>query len=668
MLKGRSAIWLTLLLLLTLHGRGQQPDNEAGKGGTEGAGDSAILLVGFDTALWVGRPVFRIDSGRGFQPDNGATGVGRASRSDRTPALGEPFDAAWARVLQLLNTDPRIYTFRIRAPLENRTAHPLDISLYAGTISYTDAWLLSSGRASVHIIGGTLRAPVPGTTLLQQQYHILPLYLPPHWSGELLVSLRQPIKDFNFGALQLFSYPALAAAYATEYESDHGDLIFQWLFHGFLLFQLLYVLFQWIIIRRREYGYYFCYIAVVTLYFLLKFESRLGLSLLFTHLAVLKVYLGRTLLIFPYFLYFRFVRSFLEIPVRYPALNKWIVPLEYFLLAYMVFDAVFIFISFDQQRQYTFFTFVLLAIFLLSTSFIVYLFRYRQTLIYFVLTGSLLVAVGNIAGLLLSYLQNIRNMDLGVSNILIFSQVGVILEMVCFTAGLGYKRHVAEKEKLRSQERLIEQLQANEQLQARMQHIRNKIAQDLHDDIGSTLSSISILSDLALRGDQQGVARETIGEIKDSSLLLMERMDDIVWSINPRNDSLENLLMRVRHFATTLFEARGIEYQITIQKDLDKVRLPMDYRQHIYLILKEAINNLVKYAQAGHAGIRVEYSEGVLELEVRDDGRGWDIGVGGRTGNGLPGMQRRADLMGAVLEIRSVPGEGTAIVLRAEVG
>jgi signal transduction histidine kinase len=68
--------------------------------------------------------------------------------------------------------------------------------------------------------------------------------------------------------------------------------------------------------------------------------------------------------------------------------------------------------------------------------------------------------------------------------------------------------------------------------------------------------------------------------------------------INPRNDSLENLLMRVRHFATTLFEAKGIDYTIDIQQHVDEVRLPIEYRQHIYLILKEAINNLVKYAQA----------------------------------------------------------------------
>jgi signal transduction histidine kinase len=223
-----------------------------------------------------------------------------------------------------------------------------------------------------------------------------------------------------------------------------------------------------------------------------------------------------------------------------------------------------------------------------------------------------------------------------------------------------------EKEKIRSQEKLIDQLKANELLQSRMQHIRNKIAQDLHDDIGSTLSSISILSDLAMKDNSGSTTMETMNEINDSSILLMERMDDIVWSINPRNDSLDNLLMRVRHFATTLFEARDINYRIDIQKNINEVRLPMDYRQHIYLILKEAINNLVKYGHASVASIDVQFDHRHLQLCVRDNGQGFDPSVPS-TGNGLSGMYRRASLMNADISIVSAPGAGTTIRLRVDI-
>jgi signal transduction histidine kinase len=294
------------------------------------------------------------------------------------------------------------------------------------------------------------------------------------------------------------------------------------------------------------------------------------------------------------------------------------------------------------------------------------MYRRRQALIAYIISGSLFVATGHILGLIFSYLEINRHIDLGVPDIFVFPHAGIVLEVLCFTAGLSYKSLMTEREKLSSQEKLIEQLKANDLLQHRMQHIRNKIAQDLHDDIGSTLSSISILSDLALRESSSSQNLEAMNEIKDSSILLMERMDDIVWSINPRNDSLENLLMRVRHFATTLFEARGVEYTIDIQKNISEVRLPMDHRQHIYLILKEAINNLVKYADATQAWLEVRFDDRHLILSVRDNGRGFDPAQSAR-GNGLGGMRRRAELMNARVEIDSLPGQGTSIHLRVSI-
>ena len=224
----------------------------------------------------------------------------------------------------------------------------------------------------------------------------------------------------------------------------------------------------------------------------------------------------------------------------------------------------------------------------------------------------------------------------------------------------------AEKEKIKSQENLIEQLKANELLQTKMQHIRNTIAQDLHDDIGSTLSSISILSNLALKEKNADQTMSTMHEIKDSSVMLMEKMDDIVWSINPRNDSLENLLSRIRRFATTLFEAKNIDYSIIIPDSIHELNLPIEWRQHIYLILKEAINNLVKYSEATQAGIEVGYQQGWLELELNDNGRGFDSSRT-LTGNGLLSMRHRAEEMRAELTVHSTEGQGCQVKLRLKI-
>lgn len=199
-----------------------------------------------------------------------------------------------------------------------------------------------------------------------------------------------------------------------------------------------------------------------------------------------------------------------------------------------------------------------------------------------------------------------------------------------------------------------------------LERLRAKISTDLHDDIGSTLSSISILSNMALKEKNNAINTGMMEEIKENSVLLMERMDDIVWSINPKNDSLENLLLRIRKFATRLFEAANIDYRIEIQENIKGTRLPMAYRQHVYLVMKEAINNLVKYAAATEALIVVHYQNNCLLAKIQDNGKGFDASLY-CTGNGILNMQQRAALMNADLLIDSRPGEGTSISLRIKI-
>jgi ligand-binding sensor domain-containing protein/signal transduction histidine kinase len=205
-----------------------------------------------------------------------------------------------------------------------------------------------------------------------------------------------------------------------------------------------------------------------------------------------------------------------------------------------------------------------------------------------------------------------------------------------------------------------------------IERLRHRISTDLHDDIGSTLSSISILSDMALH-DQESIRRSPapavptmIKEIRDNSLSLLEKMDDIVWSINPRNDTLESLLLRIQRFGSQLFEARGIEYDIDIEPEIRQIRLQMEHRQHLYLIMKEAVNNLVKYAGARKAHIRVHAVRQFLVVRISDDGTGFNPAVA-RTGNGIINMKNRAAAMKAALDIETSPGNGTAVTLTLKI-
>lgn len=194
----------------------------------------------------------------------------------------------------------------------------------------------------------------------------------------------------------------------------------------------------------------------------------------------------------------------------------------------------------------------------------------------------------------------------------------------------------------------------------KIEKLRNKISLNLHDDIGSTLSSISILSDMALHGNSEPRTEEMLVEIKENSILMMERMDDIVWSINPNNDSLESLFLRIKVFAAKLFEAKGINYKIEIDESIKNIHISMENRQHIYLLMKEAINNLVKYSECTEAEILVIYQSTLLKIKIKDNGKGFDMGQE-RTGNGLYNMKKRAYEMNGKIEIHSMKNEGTKI-------
>ncbi len=200
----------------------------------------------------------------------------------------------------------------------------------------------------------------------------------------------------------------------------------------------------------------------------------------------------------------------------------------------------------------------------------------------------------------------------------------------------------------------------------RLEKLRSKISTDLHDDIGSTLSSISILSDMVIKENDASQSKHMISEIKEISLSLMEKMDDIVWSINPANDTLENLLLRIKRFASKVFEAKNINYEILIDESVKDVKLSMEYTQHIYLILKEAINNLIKYSQCTQASIKVKHQNKILSLYLSDNGVGFDKNSI-QYGNGLLSMQHRSQLMGSALIIETKPGEGTKIILKVKI-
>jgi signal transduction histidine kinase len=197
-----------------------------------------------------------------------------------------------------------------------------------------------------------------------------------------------------------------------------------------------------------------------------------------------------------------------------------------------------------------------------------------------------------------------------------------------------------------------------------LEKMRNHIARDLHDDIGSTLSSIHILSKVALQSHAD--SSSSLSKIMDRSSAIMEKMDDIVWTINPRNDTMEQLLYRMKEFAAEMLEPLNIQYTFDEDGDLSSLQVDIRQRKDLYLLFKEAVNNAAKYSRCKHLLIQIRRTKDYLQMEIADDGIGFTED-GLKSGNGLKNMRERAASMPASIRIDSVLGKGTSIDLQVPV-
>jgi ligand-binding sensor domain-containing protein/two-component sensor histidine kinase len=198
-----------------------------------------------------------------------------------------------------------------------------------------------------------------------------------------------------------------------------------------------------------------------------------------------------------------------------------------------------------------------------------------------------------------------------------------------------------------------------------LERVRTRIASDLHDDIGSGLSRLAILSEVA-RHDAGGTrVSERLGEIANVARELVDSMSDVVWLINPKRDQLSDLVQRMRRFAADLLTAKGIE--LTFQgPDERRVKVDTNVRRHLFLIFKEAVNNAARHSGCTKADIRFGLDDGHLVLTVKDNGQGFDPAQAVE-GNGLINMRERARLLQAMFLVTSDPGSGTTIKLRTPV-
>jgi ligand-binding sensor domain-containing protein/signal transduction histidine kinase len=196
-----------------------------------------------------------------------------------------------------------------------------------------------------------------------------------------------------------------------------------------------------------------------------------------------------------------------------------------------------------------------------------------------------------------------------------------------------------------------------------LEAIRRQIATDLHDEMGAGLSQVAILSEVARR-DAPAASGDLLGEIAQLARDMRESMADIVWSIDPRKDRLEDLVRRMRQLAFNLLERDGlrVEFVAPPDQELGGIVLSPDRRRHLLLVFKEAIHNVARHARATVVRVRLDLRPGALRLSVEDNGRGFDPEAA-RDGHGLGSLRDRAAQLSGNLHLTSQPGHGTVLTV-----
>ncbi|MBK5285392.1 MAG: hypothetical protein JJE25_08295, partial [Bacteroidia bacterium] len=193
---------------------------------------------------------------------------------------------------------------------------------------------------------------------------------------------------------------------------------------------------------------------------------------------------------------------------------------------------------------------------------------------------------------------------------------------------------------------------------------RKRISADLHDDLGSTLTKISLMSQVAanIAGDRQ---QETLRKISEDSSDMVDKMNGIIWALNTENDTLPNLIAYIRKQAYAMFEDSTINLTMNISELVEEIPVSGEVRRNIFLVVKEALHNVLKYSQATEVSLSMEMHSGALNISISDNGRGFVLNgkpTGG--GTGIANMKKRMKESGSTVEITSSIGNGTSVLLK----
>jgi signal transduction histidine kinase len=449
----------------------------------------------------------------------------------------------------------------------------------------------------------------------------------------------------------------------------HGVNIFTYVLCGLLLMMILYSLANYLQNLKRSFLYYSIFAFLIgTLLFLKAALHERSTEFNFFY----EEYLDYLLQITGYIFYIKFTRRFLNTLQEFPTLDKVFIIAEVILGLFLLTFSILYFTGASYPalkftENYSKYFLIFLGIVYLILGFIK-----RNRLMNYLLAGNIAnLLFGGMSQYLITYPSSNLFPDPPLfRQSLIYFEVGIFLELIFFLLGLVYKNKIELIEKVKMDEAMkleAEKKEYEKQIAVlrAQQDERSRISADMHDELGSGVTAIRLLSEIARKKTNQGPVNE-IERISYNANELMTKMNAIIWSMNPGNDTVDSLVSYIRSYASEYLDNFDIIYHIHTPANLPKMEISGVKRRNLFLVIKESINNVMKHAGASEVVIDVHFTnENQLIIEIADNGKGIDAEKLNQFGNGLKNMRRRMESIGGSLSIES--NRGTNIILRVEI-
>ncbi|MEI9956915.1 MAG: 7TM diverse intracellular signaling domain-containing protein [Ferruginibacter sp.] len=432
------------------------------------------------------------------------------------------------------------------------------------------------------------------------------------------------------------------------------------LLSGMLFMMILFIGVNYILTRKKEFLYYIGYAFLIMM--LVFLYALLGAAWgSFT--SFFNGYLDAVLLISGNVFYLAFSRHFLNTKTNYKTLDKVFKLEEWILLSLLVVFTIAHYFTDWYVLEQLLENIMKVVVLVIGIIFIIIAFKQKERLIIYLAVGSAFAIFFNIISLAIIFVH------MPLSGIftyaLFYHNIGLVFALAAFLLGLTYKNRRELVERTKEQEALkldVEKKDFERQIAVikAQQEERNRISADMHDDLGAGMTTIRLYSELAKNKIGDTPIPE-IEKISSSANELLNKMNAIIWSMSSSNDSLGNMVAYIRSYSLEYFEDSGIHCKISLPENIPNLVVSGEIRRNVFLVVKEALNNVLKHSKATEVAITLEQLPSGLRLLIQDNGVGINFDKLKQFGNGLKNMKKRMEDMNIQFSIEN--NKGTLVTL-----